>query len=55
MNIYGWLQVILYLVVLIGLAKPLGTYMARVYEGERTFLYRLSFAGGEPHLPPWRN
>jgi K+-transporting ATPase ATPase A chain len=26
------------MVVLIALAKPLGTYMARVYQGERTFL-----------------
>jgi K+-transporting ATPase ATPase A chain len=41
MNIYGWLQVLLFLAVLIGLAKPLGSYMARVYEGERTFLYPL--------------
>jgi K+-transporting ATPase ATPase A chain len=41
MNILGWLQVILYLVVLIGLVKPLGSYMARVYEGERTFLHSL--------------
>jgi potassium-transporting ATPase potassium-binding subunit len=39
MNIFGWLQVILFLVALIGLAKPLGSYMARVYGGERTFLY----------------
>ncbi len=32
------LQCALYLAVLLGLAKPLGTYMARVYEGERTLL-----------------
>jgi K+-transporting ATPase ATPase A chain len=38
MNIFGWLQVILFLVALIVLAKPLGSYMARVYGGERTFL-----------------
>ena len=29
----------LYVVVLLALAKPLGAYMARVYEGERTFLH----------------
>jgi K+-transporting ATPase ATPase A chain len=29
----GYLQLALYLVVLLGLAKPLGLYMARVYEG----------------------
>ena len=38
MNINGWLQLILYLVVLLALAKPLGAFMARVYQGERTFL-----------------
>jgi K+-transporting ATPase ATPase A chain len=36
-----WLQVTLYLLVLLALAKPLGDYMARVYEGQRTFVHRL--------------
>ncbi|OGP49578.1 MAG: potassium-transporting ATPase subunit KdpA [Deltaproteobacteria bacterium RBG_13_51_10] len=39
MNIFGWLQVIFYLTVLLALVKPLGSYMARVYGGERTFLH----------------
>jgi K+-transporting ATPase ATPase A chain len=38
MNIFSWLQLIFYIVILIALAKPLGTFMARVYQGERTFL-----------------
>ena len=38
MNIFSWLQLIIYMVVLIALAKPLGSFMARVYQGERTFL-----------------
>jgi potassium-transporting ATPase potassium-binding subunit len=38
MNLYGWLQLIFYLVVLLALAKPLGSFMAKVYQGERTFL-----------------
>ncbi len=38
MNIFSWLQLIFYMVVLIALAKPLGLFMARVYQGERTFL-----------------
>jgi K+-transporting ATPase ATPase A chain len=37
---FGLLQIGIYLVVLIGLAKPLGAYMARVYDGEPTFLDR---------------
>jgi K+-transporting ATPase ATPase A chain len=39
MNIYGWLQVIIYLGVILALAKPLGSYMARVFGGEKTFLH----------------
>jgi potassium-transporting ATPase potassium-binding subunit len=38
MNAFSWLQIILYLVLLLLLAKPLGAYMARVYQGERTLL-----------------
>jgi K+-transporting ATPase ATPase A chain len=37
----GWLQLGLYLVALLLLVKPLGAYMARVYEGEPVFLARL--------------
>ena len=38
MNVASWFQLVLYTVVLLLLAKPLGTFMARVYQGERTFL-----------------
>jgi K+-transporting ATPase ATPase A chain len=38
MNIHDWLQLIVYMATLLALAKPLGTFMARVYQGERTFL-----------------
>lgn len=30
----GWLQILLYLAALLALAKPLGVYIARVYQGE---------------------
>jgi potassium-transporting ATPase potassium-binding subunit len=33
-----WLQVLLYIGLLLLLVKPLGAYMARVYQGERTSL-----------------
>ena len=33
MNASGWLQLALYVVVLLYCAKPLGGYMAAVYEG----------------------
>jgi K+-transporting ATPase ATPase A chain len=38
MTPFIWLQIGLYLVVLLLLVKPLGLFMAKVYEGERTFL-----------------
>ncbi len=41
MTLNGWLQLGLYLVVLIALVKPLGAYMARVYEGQSTWLDRI--------------
>jgi K+-transporting ATPase ATPase A chain len=34
-------QIAIYLIVLILLAKPLGSFMARIYNGERTFLDRI--------------
>jgi K+-transporting ATPase ATPase A chain len=38
MNALIWIQLGFYIVVLLALAKPLGTFMARVYQGQRTFL-----------------
>ncbi|MCW5626403.1 MAG: potassium-transporting ATPase subunit KdpA [Burkholderiales bacterium] len=33
MNANGWFQIVLYVALLLACAKPLGLYMARVYEG----------------------
>jgi K+-transporting ATPase ATPase A chain len=38
MSVFDWLQIVLYVVILIALAKPLGSFMARVFNGERNFL-----------------
>ncbi len=38
MNPYDWFQLLFYLTILLLLAKPLGSFMAKVYQGERTFL-----------------
>jgi K+-transporting ATPase ATPase A chain len=38
MNLYNLLQIVFYLVVLLLLVKPLGSFMANVYQGGRTFL-----------------
>ncbi|HXM38546.1 MAG TPA: potassium-transporting ATPase subunit KdpA [Gemmatimonadales bacterium] len=41
MTANGWLQIAFYMVVLLGLAWPLGAYMARVYDGEPIWLARI--------------
>lgn len=41
MTLFGWVQVIFYLAVLLAAVKPLGAHMARVYLGEHTFLHPL--------------
>jgi potassium-transporting ATPase potassium-binding subunit len=38
MNSYEWLETILLFIVLLAVIKPFGTFMAKVYLGERTFL-----------------
>jgi potassium-transporting ATPase potassium-binding subunit len=38
MTVNGWLQIVLYAGLVVLLIKPLGLYMARVFNGERTFL-----------------
>src|SRR6201991_1475961 len=38
MTVIGWIQIILYCAIVVALAKPLGWYMTRVFNGERTFL-----------------
>ena len=38
MTANGWLQIGIYSLLILAVTKPLGVYMARVFEGERTFL-----------------
>jgi len=38
MTVIGWLQIILFCAIIVALTKPLGWYMTRVFNGERTFL-----------------
>jgi K+-transporting ATPase ATPase A chain len=41
MTLGGIVQILIYLIVLTLLVKPLGSYMSRVYEGERVLLHRV--------------
>ena len=38
MTINGWLQIFVFLALVLAVTKPLGIFMARVFSGERTFL-----------------
>jgi K+-transporting ATPase ATPase A chain len=38
MTANGWLQIVLFLAVILAVTKPLGSFMAKVFSGERTFL-----------------
>jgi potassium-transporting ATPase potassium-binding subunit len=38
MTINGWIQILLYCAIILALVQPLGWYMTRVFNGERTLL-----------------
>jgi K+-transporting ATPase ATPase A chain len=38
MTLNGWIQIAIYCAIIVALVKPLGWYMTRVFNGERTFL-----------------
>jgi K+-transporting ATPase ATPase A chain len=38
MTVIGWIQILLFCAIVVALVKPLGWYMTRVFNGERTFL-----------------
>lgn len=39
MTANGWLQILIFTVIVIALAKPAGVFMTNVFEGKRTFLH----------------
>ncbi len=38
MTIIGWVQILLYCIIIVAITPVLGGYMTRVFSGERTFL-----------------
>ncbi len=38
MTAIGWLQAVVFFLLILAITKPLGSYMARVFQGERTWL-----------------
>ena len=47
----GWLQLAVFVAVVIALTQPLGVYMARVFRNERVFLTPVLGAERAAHLP----
>jgi potassium-transporting ATPase potassium-binding subunit len=39
MTLNGWLQILVYIAIIIAIAKPVGVFMTHVFNGERTFLH----------------
>jgi K+-transporting ATPase ATPase A chain len=39
MTLNGWLQILLFIAIIIAIAKPVGIFMTHVFNGERTFMH----------------
>jgi len=39
MTVNGWLQILVFIAIIIAIAKPIGTFLTHVFNGERTFLH----------------
>ena len=39
MTLNGWLQIVVFIAIIIAIAKPVGLFMTHVFNGERTFLH----------------
>src|SRR5215471_5745213 len=39
MTLNGWLQILVFIAIIIAIAKPVGIFMTHVFNGERTFLH----------------
>jgi potassium-transporting ATPase potassium-binding subunit len=37
MTTNGWMQIFVFLALILAITKPLGVFMAKVFSGERTF------------------
>ena len=52
MTANGWLQIGFFLFVIFALTKPLGVFMARVFNREKTFLDFAGSFSGNAVAPP---
>jgi len=38
MTVNGWLQILVFLALIFAVTKPMGVFMARVFNGDKTFM-----------------
>src|ERR1035437_2907258 len=43
MTLIGILQIVVFFAIIIAITKPIGVYMYKVFEGQKTFLHRALF------------
>ncbi len=51
MTINGWIQILVFAGIIIALVKPLGGYLTRVLNGERTLLSAIFWAARTGTVP----
>ena len=51
MTVNGWIQILLFLALIFAVTKPLGVFMTRVFNRERTFLDPLATTGRALAVP----
>ncbi len=39
MTVNGWLQILIFIAIIVAITKPLGVFMTQVFNGQRTFLH----------------
>src|SRR5215471_11543090 len=39
MTLNGWLQILIFIAIIIAITKPIGIFLTHVFNGERTFLH----------------
>ncbi len=50
MTLLGIAQIVIFFAVVVAITKPIGVFMHRVFEGERTFLHPVFRPIGTPDL-----
>ncbi len=50
MTLIGIVQILVFFAIVVAITKPVGSFMYRVFEGQRTFLHPVLGLAGTTHL-----